>query len=339
MAGTSRRGRLALAAVLLATATFVAATPSPSLGAPGDPTAPSQDATLSDALDAASRGYLDAQNAAEVSRKRQLDLTRQLETTQSRLAVLTAEVNQMAAAAYRSGAVGTTSALLHSLSPASFLERATMIEMVAARNDHELRELGQARAQLTSAKAAIDAELAKQQEQLATMAKKKQDAERALAAVGGKAAGGFVSVTSPAAKPAPRAADGSWPPERCIIADPTTTGCITARTLNALQQAQAAGFTRYVSCYRAGDQYEHPKGRACDFAAQQTGFGGVATGGDRTYGNNLAAYFVRNADALGVLYVIWFKQIWMPATGWRAYNSGRGDPGSDHTNHVHVSLY
>jgi hypothetical protein len=290
-------------------------------------------------LEAASKGYLDAQNAVDASRKRQLELTGQLETAQSRLTVLAAEVNQMAGAAYRTGAVGTTSALLGSSSPASFLERATMIKMVAARNDRELRELGRLRAQLTSAKAAIDAELAKQQEQLAVMARKKQDAERALAAVGGKATGGFVSVTSPAAKPAPRAADGSWPPERCIIADPTTTGCITARTLNALQQAQAAGFTRYVSCYRAGDQYEHPKGRACDFAAQQTGFGGVATGGDRTYGNNLAAYFVRNADALGVLYVIWFKQIWMPATGWRAYNSGRGDPGSDHTNHVHVSLY
>jgi hypothetical protein len=65
----------------------------------------------------------------------------------------------------------------------------------------------------------------------------------------------------------------------------------------------------------------------------------VATGGDRTYGNNLAAYFVRNANRLGVLYVIWFEQIWTPSTGWRAYRSGRGDPSSDHTNHVHLSMY
>ena len=105
-----------------------------------------------------------------------------------------------------------------------------------------------------------------------------------------------------------------------------------------MQQAQAAGFTRHVACFRTGDRFEHPKGRACDFAAQKNGFGGVAAGDDRIYGNNLAAYFVRNADALGVLYVIWFKQVWMPSTGWRAYSAAGGDPSSDHTNHVHVSL-
>jgi peptidoglycan DL-endopeptidase CwlO len=57
------------------------------------------------------------------------------------------------------------------------------------------------------------------------------------------------------------------------------------------------------------------------------------------YGNNLAAFFVRNANQLGVLYVIWFEQIWTPATGWRGYSGGRGDASSDHTNHVHLSLY
>jgi hypothetical protein len=53
----------------------------------------------------------------------------------------------------------------------------------------------------------------------------------------------------------------------------------------------------------------------------------------------LAAFFVRNAERLGVLYVIWFKQIWTPAAGWHRYGRAGGDPSSDHTNHVHVSLY
>ena len=70
-----------------------------------------------------------------------------------------------------------------------------------------------------------------------------------------------------------------------------------------------------------------------------TGSGvGVATGAERTYGNNLAAYFVFNANRLGVLYVIWFRQIWLPGSGWRAY-SGSGSPSADHTNHVHLSVY
>ena len=31
------------------------------------------------------------------------------------------------------------------------------------------------------------------------------------------------------------------------------------------------------------------------------------------------AFLVRNADRLGVLYVIWNRQIWFPATGWKSY--------------------
>ncbi len=50
-------------------------------------------------------------------------------------------------------------------------------------------------------------------------------------------------------------------------------------------------------------------------------------------------WFVRNADRLAVMYVIWFKQIWMASTGWRAYQSGNGDPSSDHTSYVHLSVY
>jgi hypothetical protein len=105
-----------------------------------------------------------------------------------------------------------------------------------------------------------------------------------------------------------------------------------------LRQTQAAGFTRYVACYRQATWGEHPLGRACDFAAAPKGFGGIATGGDRAYGNNLANYFIANSRPLSVLYVIWFKQIWLPSSGWRAYTKGQGDPASDHTNHVHLSV-
>ena len=151
-------------------------------------------------------------------------------------------------------------------------------------------------------------------------------------------AGGFISANSPLAKAAPRNSDGSWPKESCTINDPTTSGCITPRLLNAYQQSRAAGFKRYTSCFSERSSGEHPKGRACDHAAAAGGFKNAnASGGDRTYGNNLAAYFVKNASRLGVLYVIWFRQIWMPGTGWRAY-SGSGGPSATHTNHVHLSV-
>ena len=104
------------------------------------------------------------------------------------------------------------------------------------------------------------------------------------------------------------------------------------------QQAKAAGFTHFVSCYRPQeDGGEHPRGRACDFAAAPNGFGGVAAGADKAYGDRLAAYFLANSKNLGVLYVIWFNQIWLPSSGWRAYNGG-SDPSSSHRNHVHLSV-
>jgi hypothetical protein len=330
-------GRLtaSTAALLAALASMSAVLVTPAAAAPGDE---GSNPTLRETLEAASKGYVEAQAALDASRRRQAELTQQAAHVEAQLAARSSEAASIAVTAYRTGGLRTASAILSSASPDSFVDRATAIKVIASRNDHQLRQLSRLRKELAAARAAIDAEIARQQQQAAEMAKRKQDTERALASVGGRATGGYVNASSPLAKPAPRRPDGSWPPESCSVNDPTTSGCLTPRTLHALQQAQAAGFTRYVACYRPSGPYEHPKGRACDFAAQATGFGGVATGGDRLYGNNLAAFFVRNADRLGVLYVIWYKQIWVPATGWRAYSGGGGDPSSDHTNHVHLSI-
>jgi peptidoglycan DL-endopeptidase CwlO len=327
---------LAVAALALA---FVA---TPAHAAPGDPTAPDEGSgnmTLGEALDQANAAWLQASAALDASKKRQADLTAQIAQTQARLAPVEAAVNSIAATAYRTGGtLRTMSALLDSDSPDTFMNRTMLIEQVTTFNDHQLHVLNTLQKQLDAQKKAVDAEVATQQAQSDIMAKKKADTEKALAAAGGKATGGFVSVTSPLASPAPRAADGSWPKESCIIDDPTTTGCITPRMLHAMQEAQKAGFTHFVSCFRPSGPYEHPKGRACDFSAQQKGFGGVAAGADKVYGSNLAAFFVRNADAIAVLYVIWFRQVWTPSVGWHSYSGVTGDPSGDHTNHVHLSV-
>ncbi|NLU79058.1 hypothetical protein HCA58_11860 [Micromonospora sp. HNM0581] len=305
-------------------------------------------------LEAASKGYLDAKTALDRSVKRQKQLAEQLTATESQVAERGTKVAEIAAQAYRTGRLGAASALLNSSSPAGFMDRAAALDVVAANEDRALRDLQTARDEVSATKQALDVEVQEQRKQVAVMAKRKEQAERALtvsierdeaaerAAAAARAARSPArsSGSSPTAKPAPRNSDGSWPSESCSVNDPTpANGCITPRTLHALNQAKSAGFTRYVSCYRPGGSGEHPKGRACDFAAQKSGFGGHATGGDRTYGNNLAAYFVNNADRLAVLYVIWYRQIWLPSSGWKSYSGARGDPSSDHTNHVHLSVY
>ncbi|MFI5913613.1 coiled-coil domain-containing protein [Dactylosporangium sp. NPDC051541] len=313
----------------------------PVSAAPGDPTgAPNEgtDLTLGEKLDAANTEWLQAQAVLDTSKKRQADLAQQMDSMRKELEPVRASVNVIAAAAYRTGGdVRLSAALVNTGSPEQFMDRILLVNTIARYNGKQIGRLTQLEKELAEAKKAVDDEVAKQQAQTAIQAKKKADAEAALAKMRGKA-DGYVNVNSPLANPAPRNADGSWPAENCIIDDPTTTGCITPRTLHAAQEARKAGFTHFYSCFRPSGPYEHPKGRACDFAAASDGFGGVASGADKTYGTNLAAYFVKNASALGVLYVIWFRQVWTPAAGWHAYSGGNGDPSSDHTNHVHLSL-
>nr|WP_225853898.1 hypothetical protein [Micromonospora sp. AMSO31t] len=317
----------------LAPAGVAAAAPSPN--------APDEGGSkqLREALEAAAKGHIDAKNRLDNSKRRQVALTNQLKQVEGRLVELSAQVGEVAAQSYRLGRLTPVSMLLGSSDPDAFLKRAAELDVLAQRDSKRLHDLNEAKAQATEAKVAIDTEVREQQKQLAVLAKKKRDAEVALAKVSSGSGSGF-NGSSSSAKPAPRNSDGSWPSESCSVNDPTpASGCITPRTLHMLQQAKAAGYKRYVSCHRSGGGGEHPKGRACDFAAATGGFEDkTATGGDKSYGDSLANWAKNNANRLGIMYVIWYRQIWMPNTGWRAY-SGGGSPAADHTNHVHISMY
>lgn len=335
---TRRRGAATVVALLAAAAVFVGASAVPAAAlAPSQPDE-GDHKKLRAALEVAAKGYVDAKAKLEHSGKRQVAFASRLKALEAELVTLTAEVGVVADRSYRMGRLTPVSMLLNSASPDAFLDRAAGLDLMTQRGDKQLRRLHEARDEATRAKAAIEHEIAEQKRQLKVMAKRKRDAERALAAVGGFSSRGYIDPNSPLARPAPRNSDGSWPRESCTINDPTTSGCITPRTLHAMNEAKAAGFKRYVSCYRSGGGGEHPKGRACDFAAAPDGFENVhASGGDRDYGNRLAAFYVKNASRLGVMYVIWYRQIWMPSTGWRSYNGG-SSPASAHTNHVHLSM-
>jgi hypothetical protein len=335
VAATTLR-RLTAAVVLLATA-FVLVLAIPTAPASADPEGGTK--TLRDALESAARGHVEAKTDLDNSKKRQKELQTTLLAARLDAEQLEGQVAAVAGRSYRLGRFSTMSMLLSASSPDVFLERAQRLDMMAQLDGRALTRYREAVDRYTRAEAALDLEIKEQEKQVTVMAKKKKEAELALASVGGGAvAGGFISVNSPLAKPAKRNSDGSWPKESCTINDPTTSGCITPRLLNAYQQARAAGFKRYTSCFSKRSSGEHPKGRACDFAAATGGFENVnASGGDRTYGNNLAAFFVKNASRLGVLYVIWYREIWMPGTGWRSY-SGSGGPSATHTNHVHLSV-
>ena len=310
---------------------------SPALAAPTDPEGGSK--TLRDALESAAKGQAEAIRKLNASKKRQTALQNTVKQSEASAKSLENQVGAIANRSYRLGRTSTMTMLLDSSSPDLFLERVQRLDMMAQLDGQVLTRYRGDLTRAQQAKAAIDKEIAEQQKQVKALTKKKKEAELALGSVGGGAdAGGFVSTSSALAKAAPRNSDGSWPKESCTVDDPTSTGCITPRMLHAYQEARSDGFSHYTVCWSERDSGEHPKGRACDFSANATTFkDAAATGSDKAYGDRLAAYFVKNADRLGVLYVIWYRQIWQPGTGWKSY-SASGGPSVVHTNHVHLSM-
>ncbi|SBV28389.1 hypothetical protein GA0070620_3932 [Micromonospora krabiensis] len=327
-----------MAAVLAALAVLAGPAPASAAPNPSTPSGHEEDAEpqlLTDVIELTNRKYTAAKATLEKSKKRQVELALEVKRAQDELDALAPQVSEIAAQSYRTGRIGAMAMLLESNSPDSFVQRATGLDELNLVNSQKLAEVNAVKSRAELAKLAIDAEVREQQKQAAIMAKQKRDADKALALVGGKGfTGGLVSATSPVARVAPgRDADGDWKPESCSENDPTTSGCITPRTLHAYKEVKRAGFNRFVGCYRSGGPWEHPKGRACDWSLQKSGFAPWHNNDTRMYGNNLAAFLIRNADRLGIYYVIWNRQIWFPATGWKSYSGP-----SNHTDHVHMSL-
>ncbi|WP_436524464.1 coiled-coil domain-containing protein [Actinoplanes sp. HUAS TT8] len=340
---TARRRWVAVLALLVAACAIVGAG-APASAAPRPLAAPGESGddgeggskSLLDKLDEASKGYVTAKTKLQTSKTQQTKLAATLKELDAAIGPQQKSLNMYAVQAYTMGRLGPLSALLSADTTEGFLDRAQLLTTVAERQNQAVSDLRTTRDNQVKAKTAIDATIVDQQRQVNVMAARKTQAEQALKEANQGSDSGDDSGSSggstDASKPSGSLSGG------CTVDDPTTTGCITPRLNFALKQAQAAGFNHYVACFRHQNSGEHPKGRACDFAADKGGFGGVATGSSKTYGTNLANYFIHNADTLGVLYVIWFKRIWLPSSGWKSYSGAGGTPSTDHTNHVHLSV-
>jgi peptidoglycan DL-endopeptidase CwlO len=295
--------------------------------------------TLVKNLEAAARGYVEAQSALEESQTKQAQLQEELTAVEKELGPLRKQVGVIAATAYQNGRLNALGAMLAAQSSDDFLARATMLEELTLRDDESLHRLIKLETKAKDDKEAIDAEAAIQKTMAGELKKRLTTLELTLSRSGGrKATLNWPLSLSPTAKPAPRTKTGALPSQSATIKDPTGTGGrITPRLLHAYEEARRFGFTRFTKCWRTQSWGEHPKGRACDFSVTVGGFGGVAAGGDRVYGDKLAAFFVKNAKALGVYYVIWYRMIWLPGVGWHNY-SGCCGAAAEHQNHVHLSM-
>jgi hypothetical protein len=293
--------------------------------------------SLSTQLEEAATAYSKASVELKKSQERQTEIQKKLKVVSADLVRLTGAVGKVSAARYKGSHIGLVSRLLETDSGTDMLQGAAVAEYLTWRDDSKLRELRTAKEEGTRQRELLNKEIHNGEKVFAEMDKAKRKAEKALAKVGGMVSAGY-NLKAKIAQPAPRTKDGHLPSEGCTVTDPTGTGgCLTPRMYHALIEAQLAGFKRYTRCHRGGDFGEHPLGRACDLSAHVGTFGGTAVGADRKYGDQLASWAVKNAEALGVMYVIWFEQIWFPGIGWGTY-FGDGSDSGDHRNHVHISM-
>jgi peptidoglycan DL-endopeptidase CwlO len=337
------RRLLTIALAPLVAAAFVVAPIAPANAEPGTGTSETadekttgddDDLLLNDVLESSNRRFVQAKAAVTKSTAAQKQLTAEIKVAEARRDKLVPEVNAIAAKQYQTGDIGTMGYLLGSNGNDDFLSKAISLSEINSLHDHSLHQLNAAIDEVNTKKAALDAEVKQQQTNLIAMQKQKEATEKALTLVGGESlTGGFVDAKSAVAAPAPRNSEGGFSPESCSVDDPTTGGCITPRTLHLYKEVKKAGFNRFVGCHRDGGPFEHPKGRACDWSLQKSGFAVAHNADMKKYGNDLMAFLVRNADRLGIYYVIWYAQIWFPATGWHAYHGV-----SNHKDHVHVSV-
>jgi hypothetical protein len=287
--------------------------------------------------------WLDAKAALDASIKRQQELTVSLESVRERMDVQTARLGKVAHVAFITAGFNPISGVIGTGTAEEFLEAMGIIDALATKETNMIRELRSTQSAANAAQDSIEQEILTQEALYGEMETRKQEAQLALCRdANGRCpeTAGFTSSASYVAKAAPRNRNGSWPVESRTVYEPHSGGRITPRLAHARDQARAAGFNIYEYCYRAyEDGGQHPRGRACDFQVdRRCRFCGAASGAAKRYGDDLAMFYVFNAERLGVLYIIWYQQIWTASSGRWRYYSGCCGSSQRHTNHVHLSV-
>jgi hypothetical protein len=137
--------------------------------------------------------------------------------------------------------------------------------------------------------------------------------------------------------PGARSADGTWVPQLPSGPDNITPRMRLVRQLIAQRFGPQFG----IGCYRADGGIqgggEHPLGRACDFMLSRGG--AMPSAAETQRGNEIAAWAIKNAQRLGIMYIIFRQQIWHVRTGAWKTMSNRGGTTANHYDHPHISVY
>ncbi|HWG98414.1 MAG TPA: hypothetical protein VNV66_03605 [Pilimelia sp.] len=159
------------------------------------------------------------------------------------------------------------------------------------------------------------------------------------AAPAGAAPGGGAGPAAGAAVTAPPTAPAA------AVACPARTTKKMCTLYRAAYRAGTKGKYRWdsVGCYRADRLPFHPQGRACDLVYGR--IGKLATGDNRTDGDKMRSWLVKNRKKYNLDHVMWRGRIYSARTNWSS--KGRPQPGcanwkrkitTCHYDHVHVAV-
>lgn len=237
------------------------------------------------------------------------------------------ELRAMALAQYMGGEPGQIALLTSGQDPTTLLGRMALTQHLIDAQDARLRGYAQVRDARQQAEDEASARAEELDGTVDELDKRKKKAEKQIEKIKDK-------IDQLYTAPGIRRPDGTWVPQL-----PEGADNITPRMRLVKQLIHERFEVPYgIGCYRViQDGGEHPLGRACDFMLSR---GGAMPAGDELKrGEQIAAWAIKNAKRLGILYVIYRQRIWHARTGsWRTM-SDRGGTTANHYDHPHVSVY
>ncbi|WP_433256836.1 coiled-coil domain-containing protein [Streptosporangium sp. CA-135522] len=253
-----------------------------------------------------------------------------LKRAQQELERASTEIRLLAVEQYRTGGMNVPSALVGDVDPAGMLNRLALAQQIVSEQDARLEGFQKVRDFHRRAQEAAEKRAGELRASLKKLDGQKKRAKKLIDQIKDK-----IDQIYPT--PGLRRADGTWVPQLPSGPDNITPRMRLVRQLVAQRFGPRFG----IGCYRADGGIagggEHPLGRACDFMLSHGG--GMPSAAETQRGHQIAAWAIKNARRLGIMYIIFRQRIWHVRTGtWRTM-SDRGGTTANHFDHPHISVY
>ncbi|TDD34027.1 hypothetical protein E1286_41380 [Nonomuraea terrae] len=233
----------------------------------------------------------------------------------------------MAVAQYVGGEPSQPAMLTGNRDPSALLDRMALAQHLIDVQDARVRGYAEVRNAHRQASAEAEARAKDLRRTVEDLGERREKAEKQIEKVKDRI---DLLYTAPGI----RRPDGTWVPQLPDGPDNITPRMRLVRNLIGDRFEVPYG----IGCYRPiQDGGEHPLGRACDFMLSRGG--AMPSAAELQRGDQIAAWAVKNAKRLGIMYVIYRQRIWHVGTGsWRTM-SDRGGTTANHYDHPHISVY